>query len=65
MSPIMTYFPLLNFVTTDTELFNKSVLSKRLLFKQILLILAEPLKTVRARHDRACLYLTLHDGVHN
>ena len=49
MSPIIPYFPLLNFVMTDAKLFNKSIPRKRLSFKHVLLILAEALKTTRTR----------------
>ena len=49
MSRIIAYFPFLNFVMTDTKLFNKSIPRKRLSFKHVLLILAEASKTTRTR----------------
>ena len=41
MLPIMAYFPFLDFVMTDTKLFNKSIPGKRLSCKHVLLILTE------------------------
>ena len=49
MSPIIPYFPFLNFVMTDTKLFKKSIPCKRLSFKHVLLVLAEASKTTRTR----------------
>ena len=63
MSLIMAYFPFLNFVMTDTKLFNESVPGKRLLSKHVLLILAEASKTTQ--QDRASFHLTLHDEACN
>ena len=63
MSLIMAYFPFLNFVMTDTKLFNESVPGKRLSSKHVLLILAEASKTTQ--QDRASFHLTLHDEACN
>ena len=49
MSLVMAYFPFLKFVMTDTKLFNKSIPGKRLLFKHVLLNLAEALKTTQTQ----------------
>ena len=45
----MAYFPFLKFVMTDTKLFNKSIPGQRLLFKHVLLNLAEALKTTQTQ----------------
>ena len=46
VSPIIPFFPFLNFVMTGTKLFNKSVPRKRLSFKHVLLILAKETDTI-------------------
>ena len=63
MSRIIAYFPFLNFVMTDPKLFNKQYLVRDYhlsIFRRSWLKHQK-----RHGHDRAWLYLILHDGVCN